>query len=194
MPSLISRTTVLVGDPWVRHAATDVAPAGSFEPGAAVCDEVHGDAVARAGLCGGDGDLLVSLAVWQAMRTYLLDRPGRLGVELEPADDPALLAPDLDHLALIVVQFPVVTDGRGYSTARLLRERHGWRRELRACGPFTRDALFYLARCGFDSFELREGEDAQAALAEFSAFDEAYQAAADRGPLFERRLGAQPAA
>lgn len=111
---------------------------------------------------------------------------------LEPGDDPAALVARtggrIDALPLIAVRFPAFTDGRGYSIARLLRERHRYRGELRAMGDIGRDQLHYLARCGFDSFELREGEDpgaAQAALAEFS---EAYQAAADEPvPLFRRR-------
>jgi uncharacterized protein (DUF934 family) len=93
------------------------------------------------------------------------------------------------HFALVAVNFPQFTDGRGYSSARLLRERYGWRGELRAIGDVFRDQLFYLARCGFDAFALRQGEDAQAALAAFDDFSDAYQTAADRPlPLFRRRF------
>lgn len=140
----------------------------------------------------GESDLLVPLAVWVDSRDMLLERAVRNGVLLEPGDDPGLLAGDVDLLALIAVHFPALTDGRGFSSARLLRERYGYRGELRATGPLTRDTLFYLARCGFDSFELREGEDPVAALDELSAFDEVYQGATDRGPLFERRGGKDP--
>jgi len=129
----------------------------------------------------------VALDTWLAAREGLRARPGRTGVRLAPGDDPARLAPALDGLSLVAVDFPSFTDGRGFSLGRLLRSRHGWRGELRATGPLVRDVLFPLARCGFDAFELREGEDAAAALSEFDAFDEVYQAAVDRGAPFERR-------
>lgn len=133
------------------------------------------------------GDLLVPLAVWLDARAILVTRAGRNGVLVQPGEDISPLAADVERLALVAVHFPALTDGRGFSAARLLRERHRYQGELRATGPLTRDALFYLARCGFDSFELRAGEDPLEALAELSAFDEVYQGAADRSALFERR-------
>jgi uncharacterized protein (DUF934 family) len=109
---------------------------------------------------------------------------------LEPHDDPASLAPRIDRLALVEINFPAFTDGRGYSIARLLRERYGYRGELRAVGDVQRDQLFYLARCGFDSFLLREGEDPQQALRALSDFSDAYQASPEQPlPLFRRRAG-----
>ena len=135
-----------------------------------------------------DGDVIVPLSVWLEQREALRARPGRLGVWLEAHDDPALVAGDLRHFELIAVDFPQFTDGRGYSIARLLRERHGWRGELRAIGDVLRDQLFYFSRCGFDAFALREGQDAQAALAAFDDFSEGYQASVERPqPLFRRR-------
>lgn len=161
MHSLISRHAVVTADPWqVPEGGIGDAPQG--------------------------GDLLVPLPVWLDARSLLRQRQGRVGVRLAPGDDAALIAGDVDCLSLVAVDFPSITDGRGFSIARLLRERHGWRGELRATGPLTRDVLFYLARCGFDSFELREGEDPVAALAEFAAFDEVYQGAVDRAAPFER--------
>jgi uncharacterized protein (DUF934 family) len=107
-------------------------------------------------------------------------------VRLEPADDPASIS--LEGVARIEVNFPKFSDGRGYSIARLLRERYGYRGELRAVGHITRDLLFYLESCGFDAFELRPGEDPHQALAGFEDFSEAYQASAARPqPLFRRR-------
>jgi uncharacterized protein (DUF934 family) len=84
----------------------------------------------------------------------------------------------------------VFTDGRGYSIGRLLRERHGYRGEVRAIGDVLHDTLFDLARFGFDAFALRADQDPVAALAAFDDFSEVYQAAADRGPLFARRFSA----
>jgi len=107
-------------------------------------------------------------------------------VRFEPADDPA--SASLEGAVRVEVNFPKFGDGRGYSIARLLRERYGYRGELRAVGHITRDLLFYLESCGFDAFELRAGEDPKAALAGFEDFSEAYQASVARPqPLFRRR-------
>jgi len=140
------------------------------------------------------GDLLVSLQQWQSSAGALLGRPsGGVGVWLAPEEDPALIADSLDVLALVAVFFPQFADGRGYSTARLLRERYGWTGELRAIGDVQRDQLFYLSRVGFDTFELNDGIDAAAALSAFGDFSDAYQASVERPlPLFRRRA-AEPA-
>ena len=107
---------------------------------------------------------------------------------LEPGDDPAALAASLERLTVVAVNFPKFGDGRGYSLARLLRERYGYRGELRAVGQVARDNLYFMAQCGFDAFELRAGEDPQEALAAFNDFSEAYQASVARPlPLFRRR-------
>jgi uncharacterized protein (DUF934 family) len=144
---------------------------------------------AQSGALPQDEDLIVPLALWLTQRVALLGRAGRTGVWLQPSDEPAALviAPPLPDL--IAVHFPVFKDGRGLSTGRLLRERHGFRGELRAIGDILRDQLFELARCGFDAFELRADQDAAEALNAFDDFSEVYQAATDRGPLFERRFG-----
>ncbi len=109
-------------------------------------------------------------------------------LRLEPGDDPAKVAERLGSVARVEVNFPSFTDGRGYSIARLLRERHGYRGELRAVGDVLRDQIFYLSRCGFDAFLLREDQDAEQALTAFNDFSEAYQASVERPePLFRRR-------
>jgi len=109
-------------------------------------------------------------------------------VVLEPGDDPGALEGSLCRIEALAIRFPSFGDGRGYSIARLLRERYGYRGELRAVGEVARDHLFAMAQCGFDAFQLRAGEDPQAALAAFGDFSEAYQATAARPlPLFRRR-------
>jgi uncharacterized protein (DUF934 family) len=106
---------------------------------------------------------------WRAHR-------GPLGVRLAPADAVEDLAGELPLLSLIEVEFPNAGEGRGYSQARLLRERLGFRGELRAVGDGVRqDRLFLIARCGFDAFELAPGEDAQAARRALARYDVAYQ-------------------
>ncbi|HZP87517.1 MAG TPA: DUF934 domain-containing protein [Burkholderiales bacterium] len=136
-----------------------------------------------------DGDIIVALERWIEQRETLSARSGRVGVWLGPADEPSRLVEAGPLPALIAVHFPAFTDGRGYSTARLLRQRYGFTGELRAIGDILRDELFELARCGFDAFALRADQDAQAALLAFDDFSEVYQAAVDRGPLFARRFG-----
>jgi uncharacterized protein (DUF934 family) len=135
----------------------------------------------------GDCPVLVPLALWRAHADALKDR-GEVGVWLAPTDDPGLLAADVDALPVVAVDFPHFTDGRGYSIARLLRERHGFANELRAVGDVLRDQLFALAEVGFDAFVLREGEDAEAALAGFDDFRGVYAPTAVRPqPWFRRR-------
>jgi uncharacterized protein (DUF934 family) len=135
------------------------------------------------------GDLIVPLARWLRERDALLAHAGDVGVWLETDADPAALAPDLGRLKLIAVRFASFADGRGYSLARLLRERYGYRGELRAIGDVLRDQLYYLSRCGFDAFALRADQNAEQALAAFSDFSEDYQASVERPePLFRRRL------
>ncbi len=139
------------------------------------------------------GDVIVPLAVWLTERERLLARAGRVGVMLQANDDPAVIAADLDRFGVVAIHFPSFTDGRGYSTARLLRERLGWRGELRAVGDVQRDQLFHLARVGFDAFVLKDDANADEAIAAFRDFSEAYQAAVDRPlPLFRRRGAGVP--
>jgi uncharacterized protein (DUF934 family) len=109
-------------------------------------------------------------------------------LRLEPHEDPAAHAQRLGTVARVEINFPNFGDGRGYSIARLLRERHGYRGELRAVGEVARDHLYFMAQCGFDAFELRAGEDPVAALSAVNDFSEAYQASSARPqPLFRRR-------
>ena len=151
--------------------------------------------VHAAGELPADGDVIVPLSSWNTERERLGTRAGRVGVLLRPEDDPAELGAYLSHLALVAIEFPHFTDGRGYSTARLLRERLGYRGELRAVGDVGRDQLFYLSRVGFDAFALREGDRPEQALGAFEDFSEAYQTSVDRlQPLFRRRGGRNPGA
>jgi uncharacterized protein (DUF934 family) len=105
---------------------------------------------------------------------------GRLGVVLLPAHKVEALAPDLARFELVAAEFPGPTDGRGYTQGRLLRERYDFRGELRAAGYVSRDQLFLLARCGFNSFQLAENDLAGADRA-FSTFSAEYQPSNDEG-------------
>jgi len=139
------------------------------------------------------GPLLVPISVWKAKKSCLIAREYEhgtaLGIWLAPEDDVAEIANDIDDFTVIAVHFPKAADGRGFSTARLLRERHGYDGELRAFGDIGRDQLFYLKRVGFDAFVIGEGRSAEEALAAFDDFPEVYQASTDQpDPLFRRRV------
>ncbi len=110
-------------------------------------------------------------------------------VLLGPADEIEPLAPHLARLDLIVVTFPKIGEGRGFSQARLLRQRYRYAGELRARGAIKRDQLFFLARCGFDSFDLDPTEDLPAALAALDVFSVAYQDGSDAVVQVRRRAG-----
>lgn len=133
------------------------------------------------------GDVLVSLGTWaQWVESPDLTRSGRVGVVLESDELPDRIVA-LERAPLVAINFPKFVDGRGYTSARLLRDRLGYKGELRAVGDVLRDQLFYMARCGFDSFALKAGKDIDGALAAFDDFSVAYQAAADDPrPLFRR--------
>lgn len=136
------------------------------------------------------GRNIVPLAVWQAQHDALAAR-GDVGVWLDSDQDPAELADDASRLAVIAVNFPKFSDGRGYSTATLLRTRYGFKGELRAIGDVLRDQFNYLLRCGFDALQpaAERYTDAQleAGLASISDFTEPYQASVSPAqPLFRR--------
>ena len=136
---------------------------------------------------------IVPLALWSAQHDVLAVRADT-GVWLKSADDPDALAGDIARLPLIAVDFPKFSDGRGYSTARLLREKYRYTGELRAIGEILRDQLHYLWQCGFDTFALQPGRNVDEALAAFGDFTDHYQATvAQPAPLFRRRLQAAAA-
>ena len=135
-----------------------------------------------------NGPTLLPLAVWQIRKVEILAAKTSIGVWLDSSEGPESIADDLAHFTLIGINFPKFADGRGYSSARLLRERYGYRGEIRAIGDVLQDQLFYMKRCGIDAFAVREDKDIEAALAGLNVFSEAYQAAVDQPqPLFRRR-------
>lgn len=132
------------------------------------------------------GDVIVSLGRWQAEREQLLKRTGKLGVCINGDHKLRDIADDLKHFDLIALDFPKLGDGRCFSHARLLRERYGYKGELRAVGYVLRDLLFFMHRCGIDSFQIRDGKDIEDALKAFSEFSVKYQPAADGAPPIYR--------
>jgi len=158
VPHLI-RNGQLEADTWRVHAPAEDAPEAlpADEPG-----------------------WIVPLASWKAGRDALRARHHPVGVLLPPDADLADLAGPGDTLdpagiALIAIDFPAYTDGRGYSLAQLLRNRYGYQGELRAVGDVMIDTIHYQARVGFDSFLVKPGHDPEKALAAFKTFSVHYQ-------------------
>ena len=104
-----------------------------------------------------DGAIVVSLKRFLAQREDLLARNTPLGVLLQPADKLEPISGDLSRLAVLVLAFPKFADGRGFSLARLARERYGFAGELRAVGDILFDRVAYMLRCGFDSLDISNG-------------------------------------
>jgi uncharacterized protein (DUF934 family) len=125
------------------------------------------------------GCIVVSLGRFLSEHDQLLARNQLIGVRLVNSDDPALLAPHLDHLHMIEVQFPKYTDGRALSQAQLLRRRHGYKGEIRATGQVLRDQLRLMIRCGIDAMVIAEADAEGVYAVSASEFSEFYQSAAD---------------
>jgi len=125
---------------------------------------------------------IVGLERWRAERESLAMRNAPLGIRLRADQPPKEIAEDLDRFGVIALEFPSFGDGRAYSYARLLRERYGYRGELRAVGQVLRDQALFMRRCGFDAFEVTEGTSAagwREAFGEVSVF---YQPTEDGRP------------
>jgi len=136
------------------------------------------------------GKVIVPFTWWKQHKRALTCAHTKdpIGLWLAPDDEPAELVEDFGKLALIAVDFPKFSDGRGFSIGRLLRERYQWKGELRAIGDVLRDQLWFHARCGFDAFAVRADKDIHDALNAFGELTIPYQNAVDQPvPLFRRR-------
>ncbi|PCJ28416.1 MAG: oxidoreductase [SAR86 cluster bacterium] len=133
-------------------------------------------------------NLIVPLQFWKSFQDDLLDHNGSIAIWLDSHEQAEQIGDDLKDMSLIALNFPVFSDGRSYSNARELRQRFEYKGEIRAIGDVLRDQLYYMSRCGFDSFDLRHDQDAQLCLEAFSDFKTAYQSSiAEPVPLFRRR-------
>ena len=124
---------------------------------------------------------IVSLERWQAERERLMEAGVPLGLRLRSDQSPRQIADELEHFAVIALAFPKFTDGRPYSSARLLRERYGFAGELRAIGNVLRDQALFMVRCGFDAFEVEDDTALDAWRAALTRISVRYQATADGG-------------
>jgi uncharacterized protein (DUF934 family) len=137
----------------------------------------------------GNGDVLISSERFLADPEALLRRAGKTGViwpNNRAVDD---LVPYLDRLAAVALVFPTFRDGRAYSQARLLRERHGYDGELRAVGQVLRDQFVFMSRAGFDTFEVKKDADADAFAETMKRYSVFYQPTGDgRVTALNRRM------
>ena len=126
------------------------------------------------------GPVLVPLSVWQARRAELIHREYEhgwpLGVWLAAEESAKAIGRDIDDFTVIAVEFDKFADGKSYSTARLLRERYGYKGELRAIGDVPRDKLAYQHQVGFDAFAVRANQKVGSVLSGLFDFKAANQA------------------
>ena len=135
-----------------------------------------------------EGKVIVPLTVWLAQRESLAARAD-IGVWIGADERPEVLQADLATFAVVAIDFPKFTDGRGYSIAFNLRKRLGYQGELRAIGDVLRDQLFSMHRVGFDAYAPRPDRDILDALKGLTVFTETYQASVDQEmPLYRRHV------
>ena len=137
----------------------------------------------------GDGAILVSAARFVENAEALSRRAGPTGVIWPNNRDLDDLVPYLANVAVIALVFPTFRDGRAYTQARLLRERHGFKRELRATGQVLRDQFVFMLRAGFDAFEVKKQSDAEAFATTVKHYSVFYQPTGDgRVTALHRRM------
>ncbi|HEX4710015.1 DUF934 domain-containing protein [Phenylobacterium sp.] len=136
------------------------------------------------------GDVIISLSRFQAEGERLLSESRAVGVRLESHEEVEALAYDLPQLAVVALAFPKFGDGRAYSYARLLRERFGFKGEVRAVGDVLREQAGFMVRCGFDAFEPADGSTVEDWEGAVRRFRHVYQRSTDgRPPAFAERGG-----
>ena len=126
-----------------------------------------------------EGPSIVSLARWQKEQNGLVARGLPLGIRLKSGEEPALIAQDLDKFGVVALEFPAYRNGRAYSYARLLRERYGYKGEIRAVGGVLRDQFVFMLRCGFDALEVRDDITPEIYAESIGAFSYSYQTGTD---------------
>jgi uncharacterized protein (DUF934 family) len=169
MPKLIDALGHLVENPWTLLAKDATLEAVQQAPAKLV---------------------LVPVKLWQSQKAALLSTGKAFGVWLDSDEKASTVQSDLATLPLIALNFPTFMDGRSYSTAVVLRQQLGYTGEIRAIGDVLRDQLFFMKRCGFSSFDLKDSvklDDARKALKDFTT---TYASTVEEPvPLFRRRTG-----
>ncbi|MEO1956841.1 MAG: DUF934 domain-containing protein [Methylophilaceae bacterium] len=137
------------------------------------------------------GKILLPLPIWLANKKVFASRlaAGEIGIVLqthEPIESLVNAFDDLNSLPVIAVYVQIFADGRNFTLGNLLRTRYGFKNELRAVGDIMRDQLFFLKRSGFDSYLIKEGRNAEEAIASLNDFVQPYQSATDDVPVWRR--------
>ena len=133
-------------------------------------------------------NFIAPLQFWKSYQDEIQQYTGQFALWLDSHESVSEIGDDLHDFPLIALNFPVFSDGRSYSNARELRQRLAYQGEIRAIGDVLRDQLYLMSRCGFDAFQLRHDQDADACITAFSDFKDAYQASVvEPLPLFRRR-------
>lgn len=122
-----------------------------------------------------DAPALISLARLTADAGSLAGRNAELGVQVASTTRPEAIAPLLARVSLVAIEFPKFRDGRGFTIARTLRERYGYKGEIRAVGHLLPDQHTHALRCGFSSVAVADGADLSPWTAALGRFDVAYQ-------------------
>lgn len=132
---------------------------------------------------------IIPVKFWLAHQEVLAPRSQNLGIWLDSDENPDSfeLSSAALTLPIIAINFPAFTDGRGYSYARRLKEHYKFVGEIRAIGNVLVDQLYYMSRCGFDSFALQNDKQPEDALNALAAFSDNYQSSLEQAkPLFKR--------
>lgn len=190
MPRLIDTSGAVIPNPWHLVPRVNVIAAPDAAAGAEPPPTITEPVTLEMALAEPATHLLVNAALWIAGKDALLKSGKQIAVWLDSSQPASLIATDLPHLPLIALNFPGFMDGRAYSTAVVLRRHYGYKGEIRAIGDVLRDQIFFMKRCGFTTFDLRDTvklEDAQRAFRDFSATHAS--TIEEPQPLFRRRSG-----
>jgi uncharacterized protein (DUF934 family) len=129
-----------------------------------------------------DAPALIPFARLQRDADTLAGRNAELGIQVASTTRPEDIAPFLDRVSLVAIEFPKFRDGRGFTIARTLRERYGYTGEIRAVGHVLPDQYAFLVRCGFNDVAVPDGADLGVWCAALERFHVAYQAGVDGAP------------
>lgn len=135
----------------------------------------------------GNAPVILPLARYLEERDQWKQAEQPVGVWLNDEQMVEDVADLLDDISLIALHFPKFADGRGFSKARLLRDRHGYEGEIRAIGDFLPDQAFYMHRCGINAFACRTADEADTTARLLDTFSVHYQSDVRQAPLFQQR-------
>ena len=132
--------------------------------------------------------VIVPLNFWKLYRSEARAYSGHIAIWLDSDELISDIKHQIGEFSVIALNFPVFSDGRSYTNARELRQSLNFEGEIRAIGDVLRDQIFYMSRCGFNSFQLRSDQDPHACIDALQDFQESYQSTSEnQNPLFRRR-------